>query len=130
MGATGTILVVDDEIDILEMIEVGLAGEGYDLILANGGARALSIFDPDSVDLVICDIKMPGLDGIAMLAQLRQQDPGLPAIVLTGYLSADTIEQCSQLGGIQLIRKPFAFKELSGLVATSLQRGRRDASPR
>ncbi len=124
MGPRGTILVVDDEVDILEMIEVGLAGEGYDLLLARGGAHALDMFDADAVDLVICDIKMPGLDGISTITRLRQQAPALPAIVLTGYLSPDTIEQCSELGGVQMIRKPFAFSELSSLVASSLKRGR------
>jgi len=124
MDSIGTILVVDDEVDILEMIEVGLAGEGYALLLANGGLHALTMFDADSVDLVICDISMPGLDGISTLARLREQAPALPAIVVSGYLSPDTIEQCIQLGGVQLIRKPFAFSELSTLVATSLQRGR------
>jgi len=59
MDSIGTILVVDDEVDILEMIEVGLAGEGYALLLANGGLHALTMFDADSVDLVICDISMP-----------------------------------------------------------------------
>jgi len=124
MDSIGTILVVDDEVDILEMIEVGLAGEGYALLLANGGLHALTMFDADSVDLVICDISMPGLDGISTLARLREQAPALPAIVVSGYLSPDTIEQCIQLGGVQLIRKPFSFSELSTLVATSLQRGR------
>lgn len=124
MGPRGKILVVDDELDILEMIELGLTGEGYDLLLAQGGAHALDVFDADEVDLVICDIKMPGLDGISTITRLRQQAPELPAIVLTGYLSPDTIEQCSELGGVQMIRKPFAFSELSSLVASSLKRGR------
>lgn len=124
MGPRGKILVVDDELDILEMIELGLTGEGYDLLLAQGGARALDVFDADEVDLVICDIKMPGLDGISTITRLRQRAPALPAIVLTGYLSPDTIEQCSELGGVQMIRKPFAFSELSSLVASSLKRGR------
>jgi DNA-binding response OmpR family regulator len=117
-----TILVVDDEIDILEMIEVGLAAQGYGLVLANSGEDALAAFDTQRADLVICDIKMPGLDGITTIRRLREQDPQLPAIVLTGYLSPHTIDECNELGAVQLIRKPFVFSELSTLVETSLRR--------
>lgn len=124
MAEGATILVVDDEVDILEMIEVGLAAEGYALLLANGGDRALALFDERHVDLVICDIKMPGLNGITTITRLREQNPHVPVIVLTGYLSPDTIEQCEQITGVSLVRKPFAFRELSLLVATSLQRAR------
>jgi DNA-binding response OmpR family regulator len=119
-GMRATILVVDDEPDILEMIEMGLAAEGYALVLADGGMRALSLFDARRADLVICDIKMPGLDGISTITRLREQDPHLPVIVLTGFVTPDTAEQCSQLG-VHLIRKPFAFSELSRLVSTSLR---------
>lgn len=120
----GNILVVDDELDILEMIEVGLEGEGYRVVLAHSGHEALDVFDPARFELVICDIKMPGMDGIAMLTRLRERAPQLPAIVLTGYLAPDTIERCNALGGIELVRKPFAFSDLSNLVAITVRRGR------
>ena len=117
-----TILVVDDEIDILEMIEVGLAAQGYAVVLANSGEDAMAVFETRQADLVICDIKMPGVDGIATIRRLRELDPQLPAIVLTGYLSPHTLDECNELGAVQLIRKPFVFSELSSLVETSLRR--------
>jgi CheY-like chemotaxis protein len=122
--ARGSILVIDDEADILEMIELGLSGEGYAVQLANGGTHALSLIAERPPDLVICDIKMPGLDGIATISRLREVDPSLPAIVLTGYLSPHTLEECDKLGRIQVLRKPFVFRELSTLVETSLRLGR------
>ena len=124
MVTRGTILVVDDEVDILEMIEVGLAAEGYTLVLAQSGAEAIALFDAQPTDLVISDVKMPGLDGVATISHLRQIDADVPAIVLTGYLSPQTIEECNQLGGIQMIRKPFAFRDLSNLVAVTIERVR------
>ena len=122
-GSRSTILVVDDEPDILATIEGGLEPEGYELLFARNGEQALAVFDERRADLVICDLKMPGLDGIAMLVELRERDPKLPAILLTGYLAPDTIEECTRLGGVQLIRKPFVFSELLTLVATSLRLG-------
>jgi CheY-like chemotaxis protein len=118
----GTILVVDDEIDVLEMIELGLRSAGYQMLTADSGERAIEIFGQQRPDLVICDIKMPKMNGITTIARLREQDPGLPVVVLTGYLGPQTIEECEQLGGVELLRKPFLFRELSKAVKVALRR--------
>jgi CheY-like chemotaxis protein len=118
----GTILVVDDEIDVLEMIELGLRSAGYQMLTADSGERAIEIFGQEHPDLVICDIKMPKMNGITTIARLREQDPGLPVVVLTGYLGPQTIEECEQLGGVELLRKPFLFRELSKAVKVALRR--------
>ena len=120
--ARGTILVVDDEIDVLEMIELGLRSAGYQMLTADSGERAIEIFGQQRPDLVICDIKMPKMNGITTIARLREQDPGLPVVVLTGYLGPQTIEECEQLGGVELLRKPFLFRELSKAVKVALRR--------
>ena len=118
----GTILVVDDEIDVLEMIELGLRSAGYQMLTADSGERAIEIFEQQRPDLVICDIKMPKMNGITTIARLREHDPGLPVVVLTGYLGPQTIEECEQLGGVELLRKPFLFRELSKAVKVALRR--------
>ena len=120
--ARGTILVVDDEIDVLEMIELGLRSAGYQMLTADSGERAIEIFGQQKADLVICDIKMPKMNGIATISRLREQDPGLPVVVLTGYLGPQTIEECEQLGGVEVVRKPFLFRELSKAVKVALRR--------
>jgi CheY-like chemotaxis protein len=121
--ARGTILVVDDEIDVLEMIELGLRSAGYNLLTADSGERAIELFEQHPADLVICDLKMPRMNGIATISRLREQAPGLPIVMLTGYLTAQTIEQCTELGGVELLRKPFLFRELSKAVKVALKRG-------
>ncbi|HEY6176157.1 MAG TPA: response regulator [Kofleriaceae bacterium] len=120
--ARGTILVVDDEIDVLEMIELGLRSAGYQMLTADSGERAIEIFGQQKADLVICDLKMPKMNGIATISRLREQDPGLPVVVLTGYLGPQTIEECEQLGGVEVVRKPFLFRELSKAVKVALRR--------
>jgi len=120
--ARGTILVVDDEIDVLEMIELGLRSAGYQMLTADSGERAIEIFGQQKADLVICDLKMPKMNGITTISRLREQDPGLPVVVLTGYLGPQTIEECEQLGGVEVVRKPFLFRELSKAVKVALRR--------
>lgn len=120
--ARGTILVVDDEIDVLEMIELGLRSAGYQMLTADSGERAIEIFGQHRPDLVICDLKMPKMNGITTIARLREQDPELPVVVLTGYLGPQTMEECAQLGGVELLRKPFLFRELSKAVKVALRR--------
>ena len=119
-----TVLIVDDDASVRDALSLLLSLRGYRTAVFACAEDLLRALEPDAAGCVIADIKMPGIDGISTLTRLRQQAPALPAIVLTGYLSPDTIEQCSELGGVQMIRKPFAFSELSSLVASSLKRGR------
>ena len=117
-----TILVVDDEIDVLEMIELGLESNGYELLLADNGERALELFEQHRVDLVICDVKMPGMNGISVVTHLRERDSELPIVLLSGYIADEMVEQCAQLGGVTLVRKPFLFDELYRAVQVGLER--------
>jgi CheY-like chemotaxis protein len=124
-----TILVVDDEIDVLEMIELGLQSGGYQLLLADNGERAIQLFERHRVDLVICDIKMPSMNGITVVTRLRERDPALPVVLLTGYIAPETARRCAQLGGVELVRKPFPFHELSQAVRAGLQRRAKSSPP-
>jgi CheY-like chemotaxis protein len=117
-----TILVVDDEVDVLEMIEVGLQSAGYHVLLADSGERAIEIFQQQRADLVICDMRMPGMDGITTVARLREHDPGLPVVMITGFMTPETIEECEGLGNVNLVAKPFVFRELSKAVQAGLKR--------
>lgn len=120
----GTILVVEDEVDIREMLAAGLGATGYAMLLADDGEQAIELFESHRADLVICDIKMPGLNGIETIARLREQDPGVPIIVLTGHLDPDTVEHCAGLEGVELVRKPFLFNDLADAVQAALRRPR------
>ncbi|HEX7941066.1 MAG TPA: response regulator [Gemmatimonadaceae bacterium] len=119
----GTILVVDDEIDVLEMIELGRRAAGSHLRTVDSGERAIELFEQHRADLVICDLKMPRMNGITTISRLREQAPGLPIVMLTGYLEPQIIEQCTELGGVEMLRKPFLFRELSKAVKVALKRG-------
>src|SRR6266545_725473 len=80
-----TILVVDDEHDVLEMIELGLGLDGYRVLSAETGEQAIEAVARHQVDLVISDLRMPGMGGIETIARLREIAPHVPVIVVTGY---------------------------------------------
>jgi CheY-like chemotaxis protein len=111
-AARGTILIVDDEPDIRAMLELGLESDGYVTLAADCGERAIELFKVHRADLVICDIRMPGIGGLATISALRAHDPEVPVIIASGYLAPRTIEQSKGLGGVVFIRKPFLFREL------------------
>ncbi|GAB5045860.1 response regulator [Thermodesulfovibrio sp. TK110] len=79
------ILVVDDEKNILMLYKAELEEEGYDVITANSGREALELFESEKPDMVTLDIMMPDIDGIQVLRQLKQKNPGVPVIMLTAY---------------------------------------------
>lgn len=116
----GTILVVDDEVDVLEMIQVGLGLDGYEVILAESGEKAVEVVASQSVDLVISDLRMPGMNGVETIARLRELAPAVPVIVVTGYLAQGALDDCIALGGVNLLRKPFRFKNLTLAVQSAL----------
>jgi CheY-like chemotaxis protein len=116
----GTILVVDDERDVLEMIEVGLGLDGYGVLLAQSGEQAIDLVARQRVDLVISDLKMPGMNGVDTICHLRELAPRIPVIVVTGFLPPGVIDRCRELGGIELLHKPFPFKRLSHAVHSAL----------
>ena len=83
------ILLVDDEPDILDMLQHFLNGQGYQVKKALGGEEAIEIFQADSFDLVITDIRMPGMDGLDLMLRLKEMDKDVEVIILTGYATLE-----------------------------------------
>ena len=101
------ILLIDDEPDILKTLEKALDLEGYQVVCAGGGEAALEIFRQQTFDLVITDMRMPGMSGIQLIAQVKSLDPDVEAIVLTGYGTLDNAVHALQgLGAFDYLTKP------------------------
>lgn len=79
------ILVVDDDLHIQKLYKEELEEDGYDVVVAETGARAIELFDQENPDLVTLDIKMPDIDGIKLLRQMKEKKPRLPVIMSTAY---------------------------------------------
>ena len=118
--AEQTILIVEDDPDIRDGVRILLAGEGYHILEAENGLRALELFDPE-VDLVILDIMMPGMSGLRVCEELRKTS-AVPILFLTAKSQESDKLLGLTAGGDDYLAKPFSFAELSARVKALLRR--------
>lgn len=100
------LLIIDDEKPVLEMLELSLSSEGYDVLTAESGSEGLSLFADAAPSIVITDIKMPGMDGIEVLKRIKSSDSEAEVIVITGHGDMDSAIQALQHGASDFITKP------------------------
>ncbi len=120
MSAT-KILVVDDEPAILELLSRRLEDEGYRVLAADNGEGALVKVREEKPEVVLLDIKMPGMDGIETLNRVREFDKQSSIIILTAYGSMDTVIEAMKLGAYDYITKPFDLEKLKSLIEGALE---------
>jgi DNA-binding NtrC family response regulator len=101
-----TVLVVDDELAVRESIRMILEYEKYAVKFAKDGRAALETLGAGSVDLVLLDIKMPGMDGIEVLQEIRRQWPLVPVIMISGHGTGETASEAGRLGAYEFLPKP------------------------
>ncbi|MGE5257229.1 MAG: sigma-54-dependent transcriptional regulator [Hyphomicrobiales bacterium] len=107
-----TILIVDDEKNYLLVLSAVLEEEGYEVLTALGGPEALEIQKSSDLDLVLTDMKMPGMDGIELLEQIKGRDLELPVIMMTAHGTIDKAVEAMQKGAYSYILKPFDNERL------------------
>jgi DNA-binding NtrC family response regulator len=110
------ILVVDDEEGARDLFNTILTDEGYDVALANGGEEALGLFKGNPFDLVITDIKMPVMDGLQLLQEIRKMGSKTDVIMVTAYGEVESYLKAMSLGAAEYINKPIRIKELKQIV--------------
>jgi len=115
------ILVVDDDQDILKLISIRLRAAGYDTAVASDGAEAMSAISLQRPDIVITDLRMPAMDGMALLEAVHSTHPTLPVIILTAHGSIPDAVRATQRGVFGFLAKPFDSQELLHQVAAALR---------
>jgi two-component system NtrC family response regulator len=115
-----TILIVDDEKNYLLVLSAVLEEEGYEVLTTASGLEALEIQKASDVDLVLTDMKMPGLDGIELLEQIKTRDPELPVIMMTAHGTVDKAVEAMQKGAYSYILKPFDNERLTLYVKKAI----------
>jgi two-component system NtrC family response regulator len=108
-----TILVVDDEKNYLLVLSAVLEDEGYEVLTAQGGHEALEIQKSSDLDLILSDMKMPAMDGIELLENIKALDPDLPVIMMTAHGTIDKAVEAMQKGAYSYILKPFDNERLT-----------------
>jgi len=107
-----TILIVDDEKNYTLILSAVLEDAGFETLTANSGSESLDILSRSDVDLVLTDMKMPGMDGIALLERIKKQDVDLPVIMMTAHGTVEKAVEAMQKGAYTYILKPFDNEQL------------------
>ncbi len=116
------ILVVDDELSMREFLSILLEREGYLVDQAESAETAMSFLETNSYDLVVSDVKMPGLDGISLLAGIKQTSPDTAVLMMTAFSTAEQAVEAMKLGAYDYIAKPFNVEEIKILVRNALEK--------
>ncbi len=110
------ILVVDDEEGAQELFNIILTDEGYDVSLASCADEALALLKNNTYNLVISDIKMPKMDGLQLLQEIRKTGYKTDVIMVTAYGEVESYLKAMSLGAAEYINKPIRIKELKRIV--------------
>ncbi len=116
------ILVVDDERSMREFLEIFLAKKGHEVTLAANGKAALSTLRDNEFDLVVTDLRMPEVDGMAVLEETKKLWPDTQVIVITAFSTTETAVEAMKLGAYDYISKPFKINEAGVVIDKALEK--------
>src|SRR5947199_6784938 len=128
--ATGSILIIDDEAAIRESLETLLAIEGYSVETARTAEEGLAMLAASPRDLVLLDFALPDRNGLDVLQEIRERDPGLPVIMITAYGTVENAVKAIQAGATNFIQKPWDNEKLLADVRASISRLRMEEENR
>lgn len=123
-----TVLLVDDEQSMREFLRILLEKEGFQTVTADNGENALKALQQESFDLLISDIRMPGMSGLELLGKAREMGINLPAIFITAFASPEDAVLAMKHGAYDYITKPFKIDEIKTIIRSAIA-GNRTAAP-
>jgi DNA-binding NtrC family response regulator len=124
------ILVVDDELLIRDLLYDFFINEGWDIVVAEGGQRAVDFLRNQQFDIVLTDLKMPDMDGLDLTGRIRTLYGDLPVVIMTGYPSLDSALQALRYKVDDYVVKPFNVNQLFKTVKKAAEMRRQQASAR
>ena len=116
------ILLVDDEADMRFAARMVLERAGHTIVEANEGEAALKMLGNEKIDLVLLDMRLPGMDGIQILQKIRETNTELPVIMVTGYGNVELGQKAIELGADHYLSKPFHNKDLLEVVRATFEK--------
>jgi DNA-binding response OmpR family regulator len=133
MNTTNTptrLLVIDDEKGLRDMMTYTFRRLNFEVTAAENGEVGVSAALAGDFDVVLCDIMMPGMNGIAVLEILKRERPALEIIVVTGFPSDETYARARELGAYEYVAKPYDLLALRTLLESAASRKRKNSSPK
>jgi nitrogen regulation protein NR(I) len=115
------VLIVDDEPNLRKILSAQLSRDGYDVLTAEDGEQGLALLKEHHIDLVITDLKMPKVDGMALLRRALVDEPELPIILITAHGTIDTAVEALKAGAFDFVTKPFDKDEVRQIVSKALK---------
>ena len=117
------LLVVDDEKNLLMVVQKEMSRQGHEVETASDGETAWELLEQQDFDVLLCDINMPRLDGIALLRRLREKSQNIPEVImLTGQATVESAIEAMKLGAYDYLTKPYRITELAALVTQSAEK--------
>lgn len=114
------ILVIDDEIVLCKLFEKILIPKGYTVLTAQNGYDGIKINGESDPDIILLDLKMPGIDGLETLRHIREKDKDVIVVILTGYGNAATVREAAELNVYEYAAKPFNNKMIINIIEEAL----------
>jgi two-component system, NtrC family, sensor kinase len=107
------ILLIDDEETNVRVLAISLRSDGYEVVTAYSGEEGLEVFEQESPDIVVTDIKMPGMDGIEVLKNIKKRNPEVEVVIITGHGDIDNAIDALKHGASDFINKPVRDEAIS-----------------
>jgi len=119
-----TVLLIDDDAKMQSIVAEVLQHEGFTILTASNGHDARQIFEKNSIDMVLCDIKLPDIDGIDLLQHLTRTKPSVPVVMITGFATIDRAVQATRLGAYDFLEKPLEPQRVLVTIKNALEKSR------
>lgn len=121
------ILVMEDESSVAQGLKLVLTEEGYDVDVAMTGGSALTTLENDGIDLLLADLRLPDIDGMEVIRQVKEKKPETEVIVITGYATVSSAVEAMKLGVYDYLAKPFTEKQVRITVEGALRKGKEES---
>ncbi len=115
------ILAIDDEHNIRDLLKYTLEPHDMEVITAENGKSAITILEKEDVDVVVTDLLMPSMTGLALIRELKKRKSVIPIIIITAYSNSDMVQEIVKEGVFRMIEKPLDFEVLVPIIRSALE---------
>jgi DNA-binding NtrC family response regulator len=116
------VLLVDDEVEFASALSERLQMRNYDVRTASNGLEAMALFHESPPDVVLLDLRIPGMDGLEILSNIKKFDPSIEVLMLTGHGDRESVQKGMQTGALEYIMKPIDIDELTSKINKAMKK--------